>query len=144
MRARLGEHGLQFDDNRQIVALSEGGKRYEARNPAKKRVLCYQVDGGMLGQPQKACDYLVGLPKSDIVYLIELKGNQLRDAVAQIASTIARLGNKLNGNVINGRVVLSRVQRPDIRTADVLILARNLAKTGGSLVYKSVQLTEDI
>ena len=145
MRAELGERGLRFDDDRPTVAFSELHRRYEARNPSRKRLVGYRVDGELLDvASQKACDYLLGIPHEQKVYLVELKGPHLRQAVGQLRESLGRLSKQLQGKMISGRVVLSRVSRPDIRASETLTLARALAATGGDLRYKSIRLTEEI
>lgn len=145
MRDALGEKGLKFDDDRRIVAFEEAGRKFEARNSSKQRLLGYRVDGELLStRSKRACDFLLGAPRIDKIYLIELKGHHLREAVSQLSITIDRLGERLGGRPIFGRIVLSRVSRPDLRSSEVLAFSRKLANLGGDLIYRSAILVEQI
>lgn len=141
MRTNLGDKGLLSDDDRPIIALREGSRRYRGRNPGKARILCYRVDGGVVNVGRR-CDYAVGLPELNKVLLVELKGKNLRTACAQIVATIQRLQASLASFVVCARIVVSRVQRPDLRSAAMINLERQIACAGGD-VRKASGLMEE-
>src|SRR5713226_9214695 len=121
MRAALGYVGLIADDTRQTIVFSGEGKRYEGRNTNRKRILQYQIDGGMLTSGMR-CDYALGVEVERKFVLVELKGKHLRHAAMQILATIGQLGGRLNNLAIHARIVLSRTPRPDIRSSELISL----------------------
>lgn len=144
MRKKLGEAGLTSDDTRSNISFQENAVSYKAKNKSNKRVLCYNVDGGMFKQDVKKCDKAIGLPNDNSVYLIELKGCDFKKACEQISETLINLGDKIANLVVHGRVVCSRIPKPDIRSTQVVRLERALAKTGGTLVKAAVIMEEVI
>jgi len=76
------------------------------------------------------------------LYLIELKGENLRDAAEQLLATLSFVKRLLPGCSFEARIVLSRVKRPDLPAASVVALERQLAKLGGRLI-KATRLIEE-
>lgn len=105
MKDKLGTRGLLSDDNRSIAQFVENGMVYKGNNIFKTRILRYNVDGGMLNGSTKKCDKALGLPDKHTLYLIELKGCDLKEACEQILESIRVLGLKMEGYVIHGRVI---------------------------------------
>ena len=128
MKKRLGDAGFLSDDQRSIAKFEEKGMVYKGKNPKKKRVLRYQVDGKMISKGTKKCDFAMGLPDQEIIYLIELKGCDLKKAATQIYETMRQLKRPLGEAKIHGRAVCSRIQKPDLRSTHVVRLERELAK----------------
>jgi hypothetical protein len=144
MRESIGDKGFLSDDNRKEIIFSENGIIYKGINKNKKRVLRYQVDGGIFNDDQKKCDKAFGLPEIRDFYLVELKGKNLRHASDQIYETIKALGEKIKSFRVHGRVVCSRIPRPDLRSSQIVKLERELAKRGGRLIKQSRILEEVI
>jgi hypothetical protein len=143
VRSSIGERGLLSDDKRVIALFKEGGRQYRADNPGRKRILRYRVDGEMIERGER-CDFLLGLPRQSHVYLIELKGTNLKKAARQILATLDALHDRIERYVPHGRVVLRRIQRPDLRSADVIALERKLAVLGGSFRRECNVLVESV
>lgn len=144
MRTRLGNNGLLSDDQRQFLSLSEAGKNYRLNNPNLRRLLCYQVDGGIITNQEERCDYAVGIPQKGELYFIELKGKDFRKAASQVLQTLRTLDARINGYILYARIVLSRVQRPDLRATSVIALERMIARSGGDLCRASRLLEENV
>lgn len=143
MRVVLGEAGLLSDDTRSVAIFSELGKEYRVHNRQGRRLLRYRVDHQMISAGE-CCDFAMGVPNIRAVFLIELKGHNLRKAVSQIQATISYLAQKPEKYTIHARVVLGRVPRPDIRSSDVIALDRCLAKGNGTFKRGSGVMDEDV
>ncbi|HDV6322488.1 hypothetical protein [Burkholderia vietnamiensis] len=144
MRAQIGDTGLLSDDTRGISVFQENGIVHRGVNGDGKRILRYEVDGNMIKSAQKRCDYAIGIPGSDKVIFIELKGTDIKHASIQILDTITELGVKLNGFELHARIVCSRIPAPDLRSTQIIKLERKLAQTNGSLIKKCKELEEAI
>lgn len=144
MKNKLGVEGLLSDDKRKIVQFDENGIIYRGINNEKKRILRYCVDGEMIKDDKKKCDRAFGLPDHNIVYLIELKGCDLKKASEQIYETIIALESKISGYVIQGRAICSRIPKPDIKSTQVVRLEREIAKRKGSFIKSSRFFEENI
>jgi hypothetical protein len=141
MRKRLGERGLLSDDRRPTAIFDEVGRVYRACNSNGRRILRYHVDGQMITEGQR-CDYLMGLPELDEVYLIELKGAELEKAVRQVHDTFLNLRATLNRYHVAGRIVLSRLRRPALKRGELVALEKRLAGFGVRVKYQSQTMTE--
>jgi hypothetical protein len=143
MRSLLGEDGLLSDDKRSVATFEEYGKMYRGENDEGKRLLRYKVDGEWkLDGPR--CDFALCLPETKVIYLIELKGKDLRTAATQIYETLHKLKEKIDACKVHARVVLSRVQQPDIRSTQVVKLERELIKYKGSFKRQCSQMREKV
>lgn len=121
----------------------EDGMVYKGVNQKAKRVLRYDVDGKMITKGEK-CDKALELSEQKTIYLIELKGKHLKKAATQIYETILTLDSKLDGYVVHGRAVCSAIQRPDIRSTEVIRLERELVKRNGTFRKNSRIIEENI
>lgn len=150
MPNRFGGKGLLSDDSRPIVRLEENGMTYIGLNKNRRRILRYSVDGGLISSATKRCDKAAYLPadqnlkKSEVVYLVELKGSDLKKAAQQISQTIITLGHLLDGCEVHGRAICTRIPTPDIRSSEIIKLERDLAKMNGTFRKSSTVLNEEI
>lgn len=143
MLTQLGKTGLLFDDDRGIVAFEANGRQYHAENPEKKRVIGYEVDGVVITEGLR-CDYAFAVLGSRWLYLIELKGKDLKTACEQLLATIAVFETRVAAGQIHCRIVLSRIQRPDLRSTQIVRLERKVARCGGTLVRECRRMVERI
>lgn len=144
MPNRFGNIGLLSADNRKIVQFEENGMVYKGINNGLKHALRYDVDGAMISGGTKRCDKAIFLPDSETVYLIELKGTDLKKAAEQISQTMLTLHSNLDGCVVHGRVICTRIPTPDIRSTQVMRLELALAKKNGTFRKGCRLLSEDI
>ena len=144
MRTKMGEKGLHSDDTRSIIKFTENKMTYKGINTNRRRVLRYQIDGGMFDNNQTKCDNAFGFPDTDDFYLIELKGKDLKHASVQIYDTIQALNRKIKCYTVHGRIICSKIPRPHLRSTQIVRLERELAKRGGRLIKKSILLEENI
>ncbi len=143
MKDRLGKAGLLTDDTRATVVFEEHAKVYRAKNPSRRRILRYRVDGQMVTGGER-CDFLMGVPEFNSVYLIELKGANLKKAASQILATLSALEGPISPYRQYARIVLSRVQRPAVVPAIVMKLQKRLAARHGCLRYASQVFEEEL
>lgn len=136
--------GVLTDDRRSIVQFSENGMTYKGININNRRVIRYQVDGGLISDDRKRCDNALAMPEINTVYFVELKGEDIRKAAVQIAHTVSEFNNELKNSSVFGRIICSRIPRPDIRSSEIVSLERTLAAKGGNLVKSCQALTENI
>lgn len=135
---------LEFNDNRNVVALSENQRKYRAHNTNKRKLICYKLDCSS-SENLKRCDYGLVVPTQATVYFIELKGIDRDRAALQILCTIKELKEQLSDlRIINGRIVLSRVKYPNIERSNTKILKRKLLEYNGSLKQGCNLIEEDI
>lgn len=144
MPNRLGIVGLLSDDKRKFIQFKENGMEYRGINNQLKRTLRYDVDGAMISGNIKRCDKALFQPESLTVYLIELKGSDLKKAAEQISQTMLALRDSIKDCVVHGRAICTRIPAPDVRSSQIIRLERDLAKTNGSFKKSCRVLIEDI
>lgn len=143
MRAKLGDQGLISDDKRAILSVTENARTYRILNPRGLRLLCYRVDGGMLISGRR-CDYAIGVTDDMRLFLVELKGKNLREAAAQLLATLDVIAHRVQSCSVHARVVLSKFPRPDLRASTVIALERKLASWKGSFKRQCRELDETL
>ncbi|MDR2042209.1 MAG: hypothetical protein LBP98_07840 [Tannerella sp.] len=146
--------GIRSNDSRNEIVLREKGKTYRGRNPARRQIVVYRVDEGLIrGNTFAKCDYAVYTKQTDHVYLIELKGSDYGHALEQVNSTVGILLTRpeLAPKEVNVRIVLSRynTRAPGYRFPSEIKLINKLKQINGSfkphhLKKESHTLTEDI
>lgn len=147
MLEKLGVKGLISDDKRSVIVFYENGKTFRGKNPIFKRLLAYRVEGGLITiSPTngKMCDYGLGVPSENRIYLIELKGSNVRDAVEQISSTILKIAHMIVGYKIFGRIVCTKCPVPDLKSIPMIKLQREIKRRGGNFKMHSMVMEEEI
>lgn len=133
-------------DSRSIIKCIENRKQYSLINDLKLNIINFHLDGAVIkSSTQKKCDYIV-LPtnaNNNVVILVELKGSCYNTAISQIYETIRLYDKNFVGNKIYARIICGGV--PNIQnTPCVLQLKRELLKSGGNLVSKTISLEEKL
>ena len=141
--------GLLGKDDRAVVVFSENGRDYRGRNPHRKTIARYHIDGGAICDDTKrrcdfACEIPATAPATTSLYLIELKGKDLIHACEQILDTMQHLATDLSGKTVHGRIVLSRVPAPDLRSTSYMRCDQALRKRGGTLKQQAKILEENL
>ena len=95
-----------------IVQVEENGRKFLIKNKSKKQFCVVKIDGCYPISGIK-CDYLIYYPEKEICMFIELKGKDLKHAVAQLTATIKALSKSCKS--IEAYAVLSAT--PKINTA---------------------------
>jgi len=101
---------IEFYDDRLNIAIKDSGntQTFRAKNKNRYILICLKIDGCVIKDGKKA-DFLLCVQKKDIndVYIIELKGKKLKNAIEQIIETI-KFFNFQNVN-LKARIVLNKV-----------------------------------
>lgn len=138
---------LRHDCSKDIPLRELREKRlYRLLNKDGKEIVVYKIDEGLIkGNKTKKCDYGI-YTEDDLLFLIELKGADLNQAIEQINETITILLKRPNIQVktLKARVVMSKVRVPSILSTKEKQLKQLLQKFygGGDFVKKSVCLEE--
>src|ERR1700720_476836 len=93
-------------------AAQEHGKKFRFENKGLKAICRVKVDGCLItSQMTKKCDYLFAVQEDNAYYLVELKGINIDDAVAQIIQTFDIVNAKVKSTPLNytGVIVSSSV-----------------------------------
>ncbi len=130
------------NDTRQLIVCKENKKEYRLINDKGLLIINYHMDGGVIDDSnQKKCDYLIYIPSSKKVILIELKGTQFSNAVTQILETLKRYKNNFRGCHVYARIVGQGV--PNIHNdANYITLTKDIRKLGGDFFAKTNIYTE--
>lgn len=80
----------------QATSAAENGKKFAFDNPARKTVCRVRVDNCLITDKGiKKCDFLFKINDDKKYYLVELKGQAIDTAVAQIESTYDFVNRKI-------------------------------------------------
>ncbi len=143
MRDLFAKECLISEDTRKELVMEENRRKFRVKNESGYRLMYYQIDG-CIRVDGKKCDKGLVIEEANTLFLVELKGKDLRTAAEQILATLELCANKLNNALVHGRIVLSRVQRPDLRSTSVMRLEKKLRTYGGRLVRSTKEHTENI
>jgi hypothetical protein len=133
----------------QIIVLTDpkaGKVEYRAQNPQGKTWCRITLDSGYLNQSMgKICDYILLICAENLAFLVELKGSDLGQAIAQIANALTILEPELKNCQVHGRIVLSKAPVPSAKNTDsnFVRLRKRLKKLGGTLDYQSRRYDRD-
>lgn len=105
---------LVYKDCRKNATCEERKKRYNLVNEERHMVTLYHVDGGMIAEEPnvKKCDflYVVYDPEKPTAVFVELKGQDINEAIRQITKTVDQYGETLQRRIC-ARIVCSAVPR---------------------------------
>ncbi|WP_431213802.1 hypothetical protein ACQ86N_02560 [Puia sp. P3] len=93
-------------------AAQEHGKKFRFENNGMKAICRVKVDGCLItSQQTKKCDYLFAVREDKAYYLVELKGINIDNAVAQIIQTFDIVNAKVKATPLSytGVIVSSSV-----------------------------------
>jgi hypothetical protein len=138
-----GKTCIISSDVRSKVKCSEKGKSYVLDNKQNNHIVVYRVDGGVISQGLKKCDYMF-VSEKELAILIELKGCNVSDAFKQIDSTL----NEYNDLFVNMKGVFGRIiaisSIPDIRNKPEYVkLSKKLIKLHGNLKIGEIKMVEE-
>lgn len=145
---------IKFCDRRKNAVCEEKGKVYMLENTDDPhKILALHVDGGIVVVDKKTppglpkCDYLfiIETAEAPVAILIELKGTDVKHAVAQIDNTLNMFSDyfKTCSNV-HGRIVFSGGTPNLQNTPDFMRLQRRLKQMSGTLSAKGRILPEKL
>lgn len=134
----------QCGQQQKVIVSKEKYSKHIAKNDQENDVSQYRVDGVIIDDTTKRCDYLLLNHTKQAAYYIELKGSNLKHALEQLLQTDTTLREPLSEYVQKHfRVVLSRTNTHKIKSSHVQELERKLLAKG-SYQHKSRQLEERI
>ena len=141
------------DDRRNIPFRDKGNKQeYRILNLNQTTICKIRIDGCLIFNGNR-CDYLAikCLKKNnqvliDSLYFIELKGSDLKHALAQIENTIKheKIKQLISKNCnVYARVVLNKQRSPDIRSSEKIKFEKMIKKLGGDLKTQGRKMEEN-
>lgn len=117
------------------------GREYRAINRVRNAVRKYSVDGVIVPeQTQKKCDFMVINDTKDMVYLIELKGQDLLQATRQLLNSRELLKNILDEHRCTFYRIVYRSNTHAIRGSDY---ARFVKEVGAANVRAKTDILEE-
>ncbi len=132
-----------FSDNRPTIVLKEKKSKYIGKNNESKNFTSIKVDGCLIEENLKQCDFLLLNCDQHLAYLIELKGSDLLQAIRQIDKSLDKLAARLKlFQSINARIVLTKTPAPDINSTEEIRLKKRLKKMKGNLKRGNSPLEE--
>lgn len=128
---------IMSHDNRGRIVCKENKKAYILVNDKKILITNFHMDGGIIDDSnQKKCDYLIYIPSTKKIILIELKGAQFSNAIAQILATLDIYNDNLKDCQVFARIIGQGV--PNIRNAsNYIMLEKQIQRRGGNVVSKT-------
>jgi hypothetical protein len=130
---------LRHDCSKDVPLREQKEKRtYRLHNKSEKELVVYKIDGGLINNDNVLkCDNAI-YTEDDWLFLIELKGTDLNQALDQIDRTIDRLLKQPNIKVqkLNVRIVVSKVSVPRMYASKEKKLKQLLHKFYGDGDYK--------
>ncbi|MDL2280212.1 hypothetical protein LJC15_06115 [Desulfovibrio sp. OttesenSCG-928-G11] len=132
----------EFSQHKKIVA-EENNRKYVALNGNGECIAKIKVDNGIMpSENEPKADYMIIRCQHNVVYIIELKGSNIKRACEQILSTIDKLSVLLNKANIHARIVCSRAPTPVLRPSQYYKLDRYCKSRKGRLIVKESVLEE--
>lgn len=129
------------DTNQAIVVSRDArqSREHRAVNPKKKfHLRHYKLDGDVV-QNQTSCDFLLVNDSSKNAYFIELKGENVDEAVDQLQASATRFSSELEGYMFLYRIVCSRVLTHNVQKTK---FRKFKEKCGKKLQIKAGKLEE--
>ena len=140
------QEGCIFSSTQVVFSVYGESTSYFMANPGHKIISKHVVDKCLLValNDEQKCDYLfvVNNDGVDDGYFIELKGSDVTKAIKQLISSVAQLGDEINGEIY-GRIVCSKfLKAPFIKASQPYL--RLMKIIGGNLIIRSQHLTETV
>lgn len=135
---------LYGPDSRSKFVLEEKNAKYIALNENNKNGFAFQIDDGLIANPDtKKCDKGLCIEDKDI-YLIELKGVDFNTACKQLLVTLDFFRKKLEKYSIKCRAVVKEMPSKNNYPYSYKKLLASLPKSADYFKSSSVQLIEKI
>ena len=126
--------------NAKVLMCQENNRKYVIHNNSGRNLLKIRVDGCLITSGTR-CDFAVDIDGTD-VYLIELKGKDLRKACIQLKASYEYFKTNFNYKSINCRVVLSKMPRPASHSCELKEMLKMAKEKEISFKYKTERLDE--
>lgn len=137
----------KLEQNKPKFSFKEKGKQYTAINPQLK--VCHEyhhLDKQKFFDNRPCVDYALYLIKDKILYLIELKGSDVKRAYQQALSTFDNLdaNNCLDNCTTKARIVLKKTRTPALRDNKLKVLVKKCKQKGLEVISKNTPYQEEI
>lgn len=110
--------------NGKIEPIAENGRSLIIENPGRRDIEIGRVDGCIINDSRKRCDYFMKYD-DNIIYLIELKGTDYKNAVSQILETAEYFYGLRKCKEMIGLIVGSKVPRINTAFQNAKIKSKN-------------------
>jgi hypothetical protein len=107
MSLPLANYKSECAERQRIIVSKETPNEHRAINKDACLVRQFKVDGYVITENIKKCDYLVLNDDRHTAYFIELKGSDITGAIEQIRQTVEKLEKYLSSYVKKLRIVYS-------------------------------------
>ena len=107
MSLSLSEYKSSCQEKQKIIISKEKASKHIANNVDEDFVRQFRIDGYVITENIKKCDFLVLNDNKKDAYFIELKGNDISGAIEQLSQTVKILENDLIGYDKKLRIVFS-------------------------------------
>jgi len=120
-----------------MFVAKEGGKKYTLLNPDKLFIEHIRIDGCVIPDKQKACDFLFRIENQQVHYFVEMKGGEVVYACEQILNTYQALKKDIRtSSRLEARIVCKRNNVPKFdQMPDYIKLAKVFLAKGGHVKY---------
>ena len=121
-----------------IITLRENKTKLTINNPSALILTKVKVDGCLIGNQSKKCDWIVHTNKSDkkdnVALFVELKGCRVDDAIEQLAQTLILTKSKFSDHKKICYAITTRVPKtgPSISRGQ-----QDFKKLGATLIVKN-------
>lgn len=131
-----------------IITAEENKRKLSINNPSAKIVRKIKVDGCLIVDSSKRCDYMfeiINPPDTEkicnVIYL-ELKGRHIQEAYGQLIATIDRFIAEHRGTKKECHIVASRVPKtgPEVQQLQVEMLRKKQTKLTVSTIQAFVTI----
>ena len=132
-------------ENRKVVTFKDkGSATYKYPNKDNNHLAKYRVDGGLIADKGKKCDYLLLNCERKSSYFIELKGSDISHAIDQIERSIDELKKNLPNFSVFARIVLTRVNTTHLIDCKLKKLEKKVELLNGNLMKSSGSFEEPV
>ena len=125
-----------------IVVCAENKNRHILNNPTRLKVYKYQIDGDILNDSDsEKCDDIIEVETSGkpTVFVIELKGSDIKKAISQISSTINRYNLTSSYNV-RPRIIIHKARTQKVHDSAY----RNFIRLFPDTILKEIKYEETV
>ena len=131
-----------------LITASEHNRKLTIKNPSAKVVRKIKVDGCLIVDSSKRCDYMFEIidnaasDKICSVIYVELKGRHIKEAYGQLVATIDRFIDDHRGIKKGCHIVASRVPRtgPEVQQLKIEMLRKKQAQLTVSTIQAFVTI----
>ncbi len=131
-----------------LITASENNRKLTIKNPSAKAVRKIKIDGCLIVDSSKRCDYMFEIidnsapDKICSVIYVELKGRHIQEAYDQLVATIDRFIDDHRGIKKGCHIVASRVPKtgPEVQQLKIEMLRKKQAQLTVSTIQAFVTI----